>query len=91
MLSTKLGIPASRVSAAMRDRASVNNVAMCTVAIMYLHVMDIGCMSHTLDLVGGRFELPTLSKFMKHWEVLFKHSPKFRLLWRDRTGSSIKS
>ena len=91
VLSTELGIPPSDVVAAMRDRASVNSVAMRTVAIMYPQVMDIGCMAHTLDLVGRHFELPTLTKFMKHWEVLFKHSPKARLLWRERTGSSVAS
>ena len=89
VLSTELGIAASHVIAAMRDRASVNNVAMRTVAVMYPSVMDIGCFSRTLDLVGGHFELPTLSKFIKHWEALFKHSPKSRLLWRERTGSAI--
>lgn len=72
----------------MRDCASVNNVAMCTVAIMYPHVMEIGYMSHTLDLVGCHSELPTLTKFMKHWEALFKHSPKAHLFWHDRTGTS---
>ncbi len=80
VLSTELGIHATHLVASMRDRASVNNIAMRTVAIMYPSVVDIGCFSHTLDLVGGRFELPTLTKFMKHWEVLFKHSPKSRLL-----------
>jgi len=65
-LSTELGIPASHVIAAMRGRASVNTVAMRIVAIMYPSVMDIGCLSHTLNLVGGHFELPTLGKFMKH-------------------------
>ena len=58
VLSTELGIAASHVIAAMRDRASVNNVAMRTVAIMYPSVMDIGCFSHTLDLVGSHFQLP---------------------------------
>ena len=91
VLSTELGIAASHVIAAMRDRASVKNMAMRTVAVMYPSVMDIGCFSHTLDLVGGHFELPTLSKFIKHWEALFKHSPKSRLLWRERTGSAITS
>ena len=85
VLSTELGI------AAMRDRASANNVAMRTVAIMYPSVMDIGCFSHTLDLVGSHFQLPTLSKFMKHWEALYKHSPKSRLLWREQSGSTIAS
>ena len=91
VLSTELGIAASHVIAAMRDRASVNNVAMRTVAVMYPSVMDIGCFSHTLDLVGGHFELPTLSKFIKHCEALFKHSPKSCLLWHERTGSAITS
>ena len=91
VLSTELGIPASHIIAAMRDRASVNNMAMHTVAIMYLSVMDIGCFSHTLDLVGGYFELPTLCKFMKHWEMMFNHSPKSRSLWREQTGIAITS
>ena len=53
--------------------------------------MDIDCLSHTLDLVGGHFELSTLGKFMKHWEALFKHSPKSHLQWREQTGSAITS
>ena len=91
VLSTELGILPSNVVAAMRDHASVNNVAMRTVAIMYPQVMDIGCMSHTLDHVGDHFKLLTLTKFMKYWEALFKNSPKARLLWRTRTGISIAS
>lgn len=91
VLSTELGIPASRVIAAMRGRASVNTVAMRNVAITYPSLMDIGCLSHTLDLVGGHFELSTLGKFMKHWEALFKHSPKSRLQWHEQTGSVITS
>ena len=62
----RAGHTPSDVVAAMRDRTSVNSVAMRTVAIMYSQVMDIGCMAHTLDLAGRHFELPTLTKFMKH-------------------------
>lgn len=91
VLSTELGIIASHVIAAMRDRAAVNNVAMRTVAIMYPTVMDIGCFSHTLDNGGSNFNFPTLSKFMKHWEALFKHSPKSRLQWCEQTGTTIMS
>ena len=64
VLSTELGILPSNVVTAMRDRASVNNVAMRTVAIMYPQVIDIGCTSHTLDHVGDHFKLPTLTRFM---------------------------
>ena len=73
----------------MRDRASVNNVAVSTLSIMYPSVIDIGCFSHTLNHVGEKFNVPTLDKFMKHWEKMFTHSYKARLLWRERTGKSI--
>ena len=90
-LSTELGIGGSQLLAAMHDRASVNGAAMCTISIMYPTAMDIGCFSHTLDLVGTKFSLPTLDKFMKHWETIFSHSYKSKLLWRELTGIAIKT
>lgn len=51
-LSTELGISSNLVVAAMRDRASVNSVAMRTVTVVYNQIMDIGCFSHTIDHVG---------------------------------------
>ena len=90
VLSTELGIVSTKLLACMRDRASVNGKAMRTVQIMYPGVMDIGCFSHTLDLVGTKFNTPTLDKFMKHWVKLFQHSCKAKLLWRERTGQSPK-
>ena len=59
VLSTKLGIPGSRLIAIMRDRAAVNNVAVRTLAIMYPSAIGIGCFSHTLDHVGEKFRVPT--------------------------------
>ena len=53
-LSTELGIPSHHVIAAVRDRASVNNVAMCTVQVLYHQIFDVGCFSHTLDHVGEK-------------------------------------
>ena len=44
------------LQAAMRDRASVNNVALTT-----LKLVDIGCYSHTINHVGERFSTLTLS------------------------------
>ena len=49
----EMGVPSNLLVAAMHDRASVNTVAMRTVSILYTQVMDIGCFSHTLDLVGS--------------------------------------
>lgn len=73
----------------MHDRCAVNGAAMRTVSIMYPKILDIGCFSHTLDLVGKKFEVPTLDNFMKHWEAMFKHSFMSKLLWQ--TGMAIKS
>ena len=80
VLSTQLGIPSGNLLAIMRDRASVNNVAV------YPSAIDIGCFSHTLSHVGEKFKVPTLAKFMKHWERITKHSHKARLLWLEITG-----
>ena len=91
VLSTEMGVPSHLLVAAMRDRASVNSVAMRTVSILYNQVMDIGCFSHTLDLVGEHMKTPILDDFIKSWVSLFSHSPKSRLLWRTQTGSSPAS
>ena len=91
VLSTELGIGGIHLLAAMHGRASVNGVAMRTLSIMYPDIMDIGCYSHTLDLVGTKFKFPTLDKFMKYLEAIFTHSSKSKLLWREQTGVAIKT
>ena len=65
VLSTELGIPSNLLIAAMRDRASVNSVAMRTVSIVYNKVMDVGCFSHTLDHVGEHMKTPVLDEFQR--------------------------
>ena len=87
-LSTELGIPSHLVVAAMRDRASVNDVAMRTVSVIYNQVMDIGCFSHTIDHVGERMKTPVLDEFSKGWVGMFSRSPKARLARRSLTGMS---
>ena len=51
-LTTELGIESDLLIAAMRDRASVSNVAIRTLSIVFPKVLDIGVFSHTLDHVG---------------------------------------
>ena len=85
-LSTELGVPSHLVVASMRDRASVNDVAMRTVNVLYNQIMDIGCFSHTIDHVGERMKTPVLDDFSKGWIGLFSRSPKSRLAWRTLTG-----
>jgi hypothetical protein len=86
VLSTKLGVLNKNVVAAMRDRASINSVAMCTLKVLYNRVFDVGCFSHTLDHVGERMNTPLVDEFFKHWIGMFSRSPKTRLAWQRRTG-----
>lgn len=84
VLSVLFSIPPHFLLAAMRDGASVNSVAMRTVKIVYPSVIDIGCVSHTLDLVGGRLQTPVLSSFV-HYESAFSHTAqKLRLFGKSR-------
>lgn len=74
----------------MRDRASVNSVAIHTLSILYNRVFDVGCFSHTLDHVGERMSTPLVDEFFKNWIGMFSRSPspKTRLAWQRRTGHS---
>ena len=91
VLSTGLGIGPEMLIAAMRDRAAVNGAAMRTVKVLYPNVLDVGCFSHTIDNAGRHFSTPILDEFMRCWLALFSHSPKARLLWKARTGRSMRS
>ena len=75
----------------MRDRASINSVAMRTVSILYKQMLDIGCISHTLDLEGKHMMTTVFNDLVKSWIGLFSHSPKSRLLWMTLTGLSPPS
>ena len=81
-LSTSFGIESNTLVAGMRDRASVNSVAMRTLGLIYPTILDVGCFSHTIDHVGEKFEIPVLDNFTKLWVALFSKSPKARLAWK---------
>ena len=91
VLQVQYDVGSSSLIAAMHDRASVNNLAMSFVRVMYPSILDIGCFSHTLDNAGGKFNTPTLNEYLTAWIRLFSLSPKARLVWRDRTGIAVKS
>lgn len=48
-------------------------------------------MSHALDSVGDKFNVPNLHKFIVPWVSLFSHSPKLWALWKDKTGRAMKT
>ncbi len=84
------GIGSDQLLGAMRDRASVNNVAMATLKVVYPTILDVGCLSHTIYNMGRHFNTPTLRDFMTAWLNLISHSPKARLAWRSRTGRAMR-
>ena len=64
VLSVTLGVESHRLLVAMHDGASVNKAGMRIIAVMYPKVLDLQCISHTLDIVGNKFKVPTLNPFM---------------------------
>ena len=91
IFATENAITPSHLVAAMHDRATVNDAVMRIVKVIYPDLMDIGCFSHTLDLVGEHFHMPSLSEFGILWVSLFSHSPKACMLWKDHTSLSMPS
>ena len=89
ILSVQYSIRTEQLLAAMKDCASVNEVAIRTLKIVYPNLLSIGCFSHTIDRVGEHFSTPNLSEFIVSWISLFSHSPRTRILWRDQTGKSM--
>ena len=89
VLSVRLSVESHRLLAVMRDRASMNTAAMRVVTIMYPNLLDVGCLSHMLNLVEERFKAPTLSLFFTLWIALFSHSPKAKALWKETTGRAM--
>ena len=85
VIMTKLGVSPSFVVASMHDRASVNTVAIRSIAILFSKMLDVGCYSHTLDHVGEKMNTPLLDEFISSWIVMFSHSPKTKLLWTTKT------
>ncbi len=83
--------PPLSLLAAMKDRASVNGVPMRTLRIVYTVAVDIGCFSHSLDLVRERLKVLVLTEFITSWVSLFAHSPKARLCWKERMGIAVRS
>ena len=80
VLSVNYGIATQHLLAAMKDRASVNEVAVRTLKIVYPSLLSVGYFSHTIDRVGEQFCTPHLSEFITSWISLFSHSSKDGLL-----------
>ena len=55
VLSTCYSTGSNQLLAGLRDRASLNNVAMRAIKILYRHMLDVECFSHSFDQVGEHF------------------------------------
>jgi hypothetical protein len=77
--------------AGMRDGASVNGAALNQLEFFYPNLMDIVCFSHTIDNVGAHFVFTILDSFTQYWVGLFAHSYNARLIWKEKTGQSMRS
>jgi len=90
-LSREYAVAPKYLLACMRDCAASNNVAVRFLKVMFTHMLDIGCFSHTLDLVGGQNLYPSPIRIMLSWNSLFSHSVKSKVLWKEQTDRPIKS
>ena len=90
-LSTMFSLHSDQVLGSMRDRASVNNVAISTMKIVFPFLLDVGCFSHTLNHVGEKFAVAHLSEFTTSWINLFSHSYKAKTAWKEQTGIAMKT
>ena len=71
VLSVNYSIRPEQLIASMRDRASVNNVAMKTLSVVYPNLLDVGCFAHTLDRVGDNFQVPHILEFFQLDHIVF--------------------
>ena len=86
VLGVSYQISSKLVSEGMRDGASTNNVAMEMISVAYTDIVDVSCLSHALDLVGDKCNTPALSGFVTTWIILFAHSPKTKMVWKELSG-----
>lgn len=92
VLSTQFQLSPETVLAVVRDSAAVNGVAVRSMQeLLYPNAIDVKCVSHSLDNVGKRFEVPLVDEFAQWWVSLFSHSPAARLAWKQRTGKAPKT
>ena len=80
ILSTEFGIFSNLIVAAIGDRASVNDVTMRTIKVVYNELLDVGCFSYTLNHVGERMNTRILHDFCNAWIILFSLNPRSHLL-----------
>lgn len=84
---TSLHIRPENVVGLSRDGANVNTAAVDHVHASCPDALDIRCLSHLLDRVGTKLEVPTLDAFLRFWSTAFVNSPASRDSYKAIFGS----
>jgi hypothetical protein len=83
-----IGLEASSVVCAARDRAAPNTVAIEALQVAYENMLDVKCISHTLDDIGSKINVEFLRGFVDRFVAIFKNSAAARRAFRKLvTGS----
>lgn len=77
--------------ATMHNWASINDATMRTVVIVYPYLLDVGCFSHILDLVGEHFCTPTVTEFGMLWVSLFSHIQSQTLYALEKPSNNVNA
>ena len=80
VISTELSVPPHLVVAGMRDRATVNNVAMRTIGVIYNNMMDIGCFTGKSSHKRGPERAPHYTENVRICTVSTPHKSVWGLL-----------
>lgn len=90
-LAVNHGFGPNMLLATMRDGVAVNSAAIRQLSFFYPNIFDVACFSHTIDNVGNHFQFRVLDILFRHWISLFANSYNAKLLWKERTGQSMRS
>ena len=90
-LAVDYNFGSSAIIGGMRDGTSVNGAVLRQLLFFYPKLFDVVCFSHTIDNVGDHFEFHILDSFAHYWKSMFAHSYNARLVWKERTGVSIRT
>ena len=92
VLVGELQYPGHIAVAAVRGGARVNGAAIGIFKdVMYPDITNIICLSHSLDNIGKHFDTELLDSILHQWVSFLAHTPASRMVWKNKTGESMRS
>jgi hAT family C-terminal dimerisation region len=86
VLCTSYGIPLENVIGFLRDRASVNTLAVSVMRNSFGKAKDLSCLSHTLCHTGDKLFGQELQPVQRDMSALMSKSNRAKSIWRDAAG-----